>query len=1061
MSRTQSATAALISLFAAAQFATQPAQAVSGSIVISQVYGGGGNAGATLKNDFIELFNRGAAPVTLNGWSVQYASTAGTTWQKTNLTNVTLAPGQYYLVQEAAGTGGTTSLPTPDASGSIAMAAGAGKVALVNTQTTIAAGTACPLDASIVDTVGYGTGTNCFEGAGPTATLANTTAALRGGGGCADTDQNGADFAAGGPNPRNTATPASPCSSGTNPTGVGRSSPSNVLTGYASLLTVDVTPGASPTSTGLAVTVNLSTVGGSTTTAFFDDGTHGDAVPNDHTFSLNYTVPVATAGGARSLPVTITDAQSRTGTTSIPLTLTTSMSTIAIHDIQGSGNVSPLLGQVVQTTGIVTGIRVLGGNGLFIQTDDADIDANPATSEGVFVFTSSVAPAAATVGTRLAVQGVVAEFVPAGDPSSPPTTELTSPAFGLISTANPLPSAIVLTAADTSPGGSIEQLERFEGMRVQVSSLTTVSPTDGTTNEVNATGTSNGIFYGVITGIPRPFREAGIEVPDPLPAGSPPGVPRFDANPERLRVDTTALAGGVPLNVTSNVVLANVIGPLDYRVRTYTIDTDPASPPTTTTPNMVAAPVRDGTADEFTIASFNMERFFDTVDDAGSSDVALTTTAFNNRLSKASLAIRNVLRSPDIIGVEEMEHLSTLQAVADRINADAVAAGDPNPNYQAYLEEGNDIGGIDVGVLVKSSRVTVVDVTQFGKAATYVEPGGASALLNDRPPLVVRAIVNSEAHPPYPVTVIVNHLRSLSGVDDPADGDRVRTKRRAQAEYLANLIQARQAADPTERIVSVGDYNAFQFNDGYVDVIGTIKGSPTPANQVVLASADLVDPNLLDLVDFVPAGERYSYSFDGNAQELDHVIVTTGSMNSLRPVDLQYGRMDADFPEIYRNDPNRPERLSDHDPLVAYFSLNSPPVCATAVATASTFPPNHKMQPVAMSNVTDPDQDAVTVTVTAICQDEPPNFAQASKFAVDGTGVGTASAAVRAEVNHPGDGRVYHIFFDADDGKGGVCSGEVRVNVPVSPKSTASDGGPLFDSTSANGAACVVPGSRQ
>jgi len=329
MSRIQSAAAVLLSLFAVAQFATQPAHAVSSSIVISQVYGGGGNSGATLKNDFIELFNRGGAPVSLNGWSVQYASTAGTTWQKTNLTNVTLAPGQYYLVQEAAGTGGTTSLPTPDATGSIAMAAGAGKVALVNTQTTIASGTVCPVDASIVDTVGYGTGTNCFEGAGPTATLTNTTAALRGGGGCTDTDQNGADFATGGPNARNTATPASPCSSGTNPTGVGRASPSNVLTGYASLLTVAVTPGASPTSTGLAVTVNLSTVGGSTTTSFFDDGTHGDAVPNDHTFSLNYTVPEATAGGARSLPVTIADAQSRTGTTSIPLTLTTSLPSAA------------------------------------------------------------------------------------------------------------------------------------------------------------------------------------------------------------------------------------------------------------------------------------------------------------------------------------------------------------------------------------------------------------------------------------------------------------------------------------------------------------------------------------------------------------------------------------------------------------------------------------------------------------------------------------------------------------------------------------------------------------
>ena len=118
---------------------------------------------------------------------------------------------------------------------------------------------------------------------------------------------------------------------------------------------------------------------------------------------------------------------------------------------------------------------------------------------------------------------------------------------------------------------------------------------------------------------------------------------------------------------------------------------------------------------EFTVASFNMERFFDTMNDPAISDVALTPTAFNNRLNKASLAIRNVLRTPDIIGVEEMENLTTLQAVAAKVNADAVAAGEPNPNYQAYLVEGNDIGGIDVGFLVKSSRVTVVDVTQFGK----------------------------------------------------------------------------------------------------------------------------------------------------------------------------------------------------------------------------------------------------------------------------------------------------------------------------------------------------------
>src|SRR5438552_351810 len=102
---------------------TRHVEAVSTSIVISQVYGGGGNAGSTYTNDFIELFNRGASPVSVNGWSVQYASAAGTSWQVTNLTNVTIQPGQYYLVQEAPGAGGTTPLPTPDATGTIAMSA--------------------------------------------------------------------------------------------------------------------------------------------------------------------------------------------------------------------------------------------------------------------------------------------------------------------------------------------------------------------------------------------------------------------------------------------------------------------------------------------------------------------------------------------------------------------------------------------------------------------------------------------------------------------------------------------------------------------------------------------------------------------------------------------------------------------------------------------------------------------------------------------------------------------------------------------------------------------------
>jgi len=173
------------------------------NVVISQVYGGGGNSGATYKNDFIELFNRGTAPVSLAGWSVQYASAAGTSWSVTALSG-TIQPGQYYLVQEAAGTGGTLTL-VPDATGGIAMSATAGKVALVSATSALTGG--CP---TTVDMVGFG-GASCFEGSGPTPVLTNTTAALRGGSGCNDTDSNAADFATGAPVPHNTASPMHAC----------------------------------------------------------------------------------------------------------------------------------------------------------------------------------------------------------------------------------------------------------------------------------------------------------------------------------------------------------------------------------------------------------------------------------------------------------------------------------------------------------------------------------------------------------------------------------------------------------------------------------------------------------------------------------------------------------------------------------------------------------------------------------------------------------------------------------------------------------------------------------
>jgi DNA/RNA endonuclease G (NUC1) len=169
-------------------------------VVISQVYGGGGNSGATYRNDFIELYNAGTTTVDLSTYAVQYTSSTGTTWSETVLSG-TIAPGHHYLIQEAAGTGGTQSLPTPEAVGSIALSATSGKVALTRTTALLSGGN--PIgNSALADFVGYGSA-DAYEGTGAAPTLSNTTAALRAGGGATDTNNNSADFAAGAPTPRN------------------------------------------------------------------------------------------------------------------------------------------------------------------------------------------------------------------------------------------------------------------------------------------------------------------------------------------------------------------------------------------------------------------------------------------------------------------------------------------------------------------------------------------------------------------------------------------------------------------------------------------------------------------------------------------------------------------------------------------------------------------------------------------------------------------------------------------------------------------------------------------
>ena len=169
------------------------------------------------------------------------------------------------------------------------MAGGAGKVGLVSSQDTLSG--ACPT-AGVVDLVGYGTGTNCSEGA-PTATLSNTTAGLRRGGGCVETDQNSTDFAVAAPAPRNTGSVRNVCDS---PTGTASANPTVVSRGNSSLLTVAVKPAVTPPSTGLAVTGDLSSIGGSAAQRFFDDGTNGDVTAGDNIFSYRVRRPLRCDG---------------------------------------------------------------------------------------------------------------------------------------------------------------------------------------------------------------------------------------------------------------------------------------------------------------------------------------------------------------------------------------------------------------------------------------------------------------------------------------------------------------------------------------------------------------------------------------------------------------------------------------------------------------------------------------------------------------------------------------------------------------------------------------------
>jgi hypothetical protein len=580
---------------------------------------------------------------------------------------------------------------------------------------------------------------------------------------------------------------------------------------------------------------------------------------------------------------------------------------LEIHEIQGSGHSSPFEGSAVITNDNV--VTAVDTNGFYIQTPDERVDADPETSQGIFVFTAS--PPAVAEGDRVDVEGTVVEFFE--------FTEISSVTSVLVlSSGNPVPAPVVLDASTPGPSPSPQeaQLERFEGMLVSFVGMAT-APSDR---------------FGdvpVVTQSARSFREPGVE----FPGLAMPPIPTWDGNPEVFDVDPDGLGGADADIFAYQMVEAE--GPLgfffgDYSVLPKTLTLGPV-------PDM-PVPVRLRNPGELTVGSLNMFRFFIDAPDV------------DTRIAKFVSHILDVLNAPDILAVQEVGTLEALQALAA-----AIAAVDPAVNYTAYLVEGNDVGGIDVGFMVRE-HIQVDAVTQLGADETYINPvEGTEDILHDRPPLLLEGSCPLPFGS-YPISVMVVHNRSLGSIEDPVEGERVRFKRLSQAESIAMKVQDLQTADPDLRLVVLGDFNAFEFTDGYVDAVAVVAGDFDPATSLVCYEAacagDLVEPDLEKQTLNMDASERYSFIFGGNAQALDHAL--TSQTLSAEVSGTEFGRGNADVPaSLFTDDGsvvpgNLPLRSSDHDGMVVFIAKdedadgvpNDLDMCPGTVAPEPNVPTN-------------------------------------------------------------------------------------------------------------------------
>ena len=608
----------------------------------------------------------------------------------------------------------------------------------------------------------------------------------------------------------------------------------------------------------------------------------------------------------------------------------------SIATVQGDGLVSAFAGRSVVVRGIVT---ALTREGFYLQSPDNGNDADRATSEGLFVFTGEVSEPNARIGNLVAVKGQVQEATSGASRHALSLTRIAAADVMLVASGQTLPAPVVLDAGELRANRSATWLERYEGMRVAVPGLTVVAPSGGRIDEASATAVADGTFYGVASGTARPFREPGLHVLEPAPQRAAANVPVFDGNPERLQVDSLGQTGGTALAVDVGDKVGSLVGVLGHGQGAYVLLPDPQARIAVVAAAVPRA-VTTANASEITIGHFNARRFFDDIDDPKRAEPVLTADAYALRLAKTANAVCAYTRSPDILGVAEVENLSTLSDLAEAINSKAgnvlfpeACAG--NTGYRAHFAAkgtGND--GSNLGVLVNAGsvrpgvpRVQVLSLQPLGKSVTFKHPDGSSEALFEQDPLLMRARINKASGSAELLTVVINQLRSSEGLDDDSPGrhgwsrqaDYVRAKRLAQAQQLAQWLQQRQAGNSRERLVVLGGFESNEFSDGQDDLMGLLTGQRASQDGASNAANSPINPALVNLTLRMPLAERYSVSREGNAEAVDHVLVNQAMLDGRYRLRTEFARINADFGEDNAGDFSVPLRVSEHDAIVLYL----------------------------------------------------------------------------------------------------------------------------------------------